>query len=110
MEEDESNSFWSRIFKKNSEEVLEQEITDDAYRELKSLLMRAKPEINGDKIILYLPKAEVILRPGKLIVKAKTRKDAEKILRNLHHYSQPPGIWPAYGLTYSIKKEKSRIS
>ncbi|AAL81910.1 hypothetical protein PFDSM3638_08980 [Pyrococcus furiosus DSM 3638] len=110
MEEEESSSFLSRLFRKSSEEVLEQEITDDAYAELRQLLMRAKPEIMGDKILLHLPRAEVILRPGKLIIKAKTRKDAEKILRNLHHYSQPPGLWPAYGLTYSLRKEKTRVS
>ncbi|AEH23886.1 hypothetical protein [Pyrococcus yayanosii] len=107
MEDEESNSFWlMRLFKKKPEaEVLEQEITDDAYEELKSLLMRAKPEVRGEDIVLRLPKAEVILSRGKLRVKASNRKEAEKVLRNLHHYSQPPGLWPAYGLSYSIKKE-----
>ncbi|CUX78803.1 hypothetical protein CHITON_2024 [Thermococcus chitonophagus] len=98
------------MFKKDHEQVLEQEITEDAYEELKSLLMRAKPEINGDDLIVHLPRADIILRPGKLLIKAKTKKEAEKVLRNIHHYSQPPGLWPAYGLTYSIKKERSRIS
>ncbi|AEC51258.1 hypothetical protein PNA2_0341 [Pyrococcus sp. NA2] len=111
MEEDESNSFWGRIFRRrNKEEVLEQRITEDVYEELKTLLMRAKPEIKGSEIIVHLPKAEVILNPKKLIIKAPSRHEAEKILRNIHHYSQPPGLWPAYGLTYSIKREKSKIS
>ncbi|MFA4646088.1 hypothetical protein P8X24_02265 [Pyrococcus kukulkanii] len=110
MEEEESNSFWTKLFKKNHEQILEQEITEDAYKELRSLLMRAKPEIKGSDLIVHLPRADIILKPGKLLVKARTKKEAEKVLRNIHHYSQPPGLWPAYGLTYSIRKEKGRIS
>ncbi|CAB49224.1 hypothetical protein [Pyrococcus abyssi] len=111
MEDEESNSFWMRLFrKKNENGILEQEINEDVYKELKSLLMRAKPEVIGEKIVLHLPQADVILTPRRLIVKASNREKAEKILRNLHHYSQPPGLWPAYGLTYSIRKEKGRVS
>ena len=111
MEDEDSNSFWSKLFRrKNEEEVLEQEVTDDAYKELKRLLMRAKPEIKGENIIVHLPKADIVLKPRKLVIRAPTRKDAEKVLRNLHYYSQPPGLWPAYGLTYSIRKERERAS
>lgn len=109
MDEEGSSSFWlMKIFKsKKKDGVLEQKITKDAYEDLKALLMRAKPEVENDKIILKLPRGDVILTKDRLRIVAKSREDAEKILRNLHHYSMPPGIWPAYGLSYSIKKNST---
>ncbi|WP_461864448.1 PIN domain-containing protein [Thermococcus sp.] len=115
MDDEGSSSWLDRLFKSNRGAVLEQEITEDAYEDFKALLMRAKPEIEGDRLHIKLPNGEVELVKGKLIVKAKSRKEAEKILRNLHHYSMPPGLWPAYGLSYSIRrssvfrKSKARI-
>ncbi|AIF69009.1 hypothetical protein PAP_02945 [Palaeococcus pacificus DY20341] len=111
--EDESSSFsgsswFNRLFKKDSG-ILEQEITEDAYNDLKRLLMRANPETRGDKVILRLPKGEVVLSRTKLKVVAPNRREAEKILRNLHHYSLPPGLWPSYGLSYSIKRSAMKI-
>lgn len=112
MDEEDSSSFWlMRIFKsRKSREVLEQKITDKVYEDLRTLLMRAKPEVKEDKIILRLPKGEVILSKGNLKIIAANREEAEKILRNLHHYSMPPGLWPAYGLSYSIKRESFTMS
>jgi len=109
MDEEGSSSFWlMKIFKsKKKDGILEQKITKDAYEDLKALLMRAKPEVENDKIILKLPRGDVILTKDRLRIVAKSREDAEKILRNLHHYSMPPGIWPAYGLSYSIKKNST---
>ncbi|WP_456453803.1 hypothetical protein [Thermococcus sp.] len=112
MDDEGSSSWLNRLFKSKREAVLEQEITEDAYRDFRTLLMRAKPEIEGDRLRIKLPNGEVELRKGKLRVKAKSRRDAEKILRNLHHYAMPPGLWPAYGLSYSIRslrKSKARI-
>ncbi|WP_461866836.1 hypothetical protein [Thermococcus sp.] len=104
MDDEGSSSWLDRLFKSRKETVLEQEITEDAYVDFKTLLMRAKPEIEGDMLRIKLPSGEVELRKGKLRVKARNRKEAEKILRNLHHYAMPPGLWPAYGLSYSIKR------
>ncbi|MDK2982951.1 MAG: hypothetical protein PWP19_429 [Thermococcaceae archaeon] len=105
-DESSSSSFWlSKILKSRKKEgVIEQKITEDAYRDLKALLMRAKPDVVGDKIVLKLPNGTVELRKDKLKVIAENQEQAEKILRNLHHYSMPPGLWPAYGLSYSIKR------
>ena len=95
----------SKILKsKRKESVIEQRITEDAYRDLRALLMRAKPEVVGSRVILKLPNGTVELTKDKLRVISDSREHAEKILRNLHHYSMPPGLWPAYGLSYSIKK------
>ncbi|AHF80105.1 hypothetical protein [Thermococcus paralvinellae] len=109
MDEEGSSSFWlMKIFKsKKKDGVLEQKITEDAYEDLRALLMRAKPEVENDKIILKLPRGDVILTKDRLRIVAKSREDAEKILRNLHHYSMPPGLWPAYGLSYSIKRNSA---
>ena len=106
MDDESSSSFWlSKILKsKKRESVIEQKITDDAYRDLRALLMRAKPDVIGDRVILKLPNGTVELSRDRLKVVASSNEDAEKILRNLHHYSMPPGLWPAYGLSYSIKK------
>ncbi|ASJ03725.1 hypothetical protein A3L09_04990 [Thermococcus profundus] len=112
MDEDPSSSSWfSRIFKGRKEEfLLEQELSSRAYEEYRRLLLRARPEIEGNNIYVRLPDGEVELSHGKLIVKAKDRNTAEKILRNLHHYEQPPSLWPAYGLSYSLRKAgKPRI-
>ncbi len=89
---------------KKKESVIEQKITDDVYKDLRTLLMRAKPDVIGDRVILKLPNGTVELSRDKLKIVASSKEDAEKILRNLHHYSMPPGLWPAYGLSYSIKK------
>jgi len=106
MDDESSSSFWlSKILKsKKRESVIEQKITGDAYRDLRALLMRAKPDVIGDRVILKLPNGTVELSRDRLKVVASSKEDAEKILRNLHHYSMPPGLWPAYGLSYSIKK------
>lgn len=113
MEDESSSSSWfSKIFgtKSREEAFLEQELSDRAYEEYRSLLLRARPEVFQDKILLKLPEGEVELRRGKLTVRAKSKKSAEKILRNLHHYRQPPSLWPAYGLSYSLKhRTKPRI-
>ena len=111
--EDESSSFggsswFNKIFKKDSG-ILEQKITEDSYMEFKRLLMRANPEVRGDELILKLPKGKVVLSRTKLKIVAPSRKDAEKILRNLHYYSLPPGLWPSYGLSYSIRRGSMRI-
>ena len=71
--------------------------------------MKARPEVNGSKIRLHLSDGTVELDEGVLRIKAKNRKTAEKILRNLHHYDQPPSLWPAYGLSYSIRKKRRTI-
>ncbi len=104
MDDEGSSSWLGKLFKSKREAILEQEITEDAYEDFRSLLMRAKPEIDGDMLRIKLPNGEVELRKGKLTVRAKNKKDAEKILRNLHHYAMPPGLWPAYGLSYSIRR------
>lgn len=106
MDDESSSSFWlSKILKsKKKEGVIEQKITEDAYKDLRALLIRAKPDIVGDKIILKLPSGTVELTRDKLRIVADKKEHAEKILRNLHYYSMPPGLWPAYGLSYSIKK------
>ncbi|USS39830.1 hypothetical protein NF865_05450 [Thermococcus aggregans] len=106
MDDESSSSFWlTKILKsKKKEGIIEQKITEDAYRDLRALLIRAKPDIVGDKIVLRLPHGTVELTREKLRVVADKKEHAEKILRNLHHYSLPPGLWPAYGLSYSIKK------
>ncbi|NJE26553.1 hypothetical protein E3E22_07985 [Thermococcus sp. MV5] len=106
MDDESSSSFWlSKILKsKRKESVIEQRITEDAYKDLRALLMRAKPEIVGNRVVLKLPNGTVELTKDKLRVISDSREHAEKILRNLHHYSMPPGLWPAYGLSYSIRK------
>ncbi|USH00089.1 hypothetical protein K1720_00965 [Thermococcus argininiproducens] len=106
MDDESSSSFWlSKILKsKRKESIIEQRITEDAYRDLRALLMRAKPEVVGNRVILKLPNGTVELTKDKLKVISDSREHAEKILRNLHHYSMPPGLWPAYGLSYSIRK------
>ena len=97
---------FSRLFGRNEEAPLEQRLSEEAYEDYRRLLMRARPEMNGSKLILRLADGVVELDKGVLRVKARDRKSAEKILRNLHHYEQPPSIWPAYGLSYSIKRKR----
>ncbi len=114
MEDESSSSSWfSRIFGSKEEEerpFLEQSLSREAYEEYRRLLMKARPEISGDTLRVRLPDGEVELRRGKLVVRAKNRESAEKILRNLHHYESPPSLWPAYGLSYSIRRgERGRI-
>ncbi len=110
MEEDPPNSWLSRLFKnKNKSALLEQKLSREAYEEYERLLMRARPERNGSRLRVRLAEGVVELESGTLRVRAKNRKTAEKILRNLHHYDQPPSIWPAYGLSYSLKRKKGTI-
>lgn len=112
MDEDPSSSSWfSRIFKGRKDEfLLEQELSSRAYEEYRRLLLKARPEVKGENIRVRLPNGEVELSKGRLIVKARDKGTAEKILRNLHHYEQPPSLWPAYGLSYSLKRTgKPRI-
>ena len=110
MEEEPPNSgLFSRLFGRKEEALLEQKLSDEAYEDYRRLLMRARPEVEGSKLTIRL--AEGIVEPDKgiLRVKAKDKKSAEKILRNLHHYEGPPSIWPAYGLSYSIKRKRRMI-
>ncbi len=110
MEEEPPNSgLFSRIFRKSEEALLEQKLSNEAYEDYRRLLMRARPEVDGEKITLRLADGTVELEDGVLRVRAKNRKKAEKILRNLHHYSSPPSLWPAYGLSYSIKRKKRMV-
>ncbi|WP_297501623.1 hypothetical protein [Thermococcus sp.] len=110
MEEEPPNSgLFSRIFRKNEEALLEQRLSNEAYEEYKRLLMRARPEVDGEKITLRLADGIVELEEGVLRIRARSKKKAEKILRNLHHYSSPPSIWPAYGLSYSIKRKRRMV-
>ncbi len=101
-----SSRLFSRLFGRNEEALLEQRLSEEAYEDYRRLLMRARPEVNGSKLTLRLADGVVELDKGVLRVKARDRKSAEKILRNLHHYEQPPSIWPAYGLSYSIKRKR----
>ena len=110
MEEEPPNSgLFSRIFRKSEEAFLEQKLSNEAYEDYRRLLMRARPEVDGEKITLRLADGTVELEEGVLRVRAKNRKKAEKILRNLHHYSSPPSLWPAYGLSYSIKRKRRMV-
>jgi len=111
MDEDPSGSSWfSRLFGGKKEFLLEQDLSSRAYEEYRRLLMKARPEVNGKELRLQLPSGEVVLSEGKLRIRARDKKTAEKILRNLHHYEQPPSLWPAYGLSYSLKKhDKPRV-
>jgi len=86
MDDESSSSFWlSKILKsKKRESVIEQKITGDAYRDLRALLMRAKPDVIGDRVILKLPNGTVELSRDRLKVVANSKEHAEKILRNLH--------------------------
>ncbi|NJE02944.1 hypothetical protein [Thermococcus sp. MV11] len=110
MEEEPSNSWFSRLFKPREKPAfLEQKLSREAYEDYRRLLMRARPEVDGSKLTLRLSDGTVELEDGVLRVKARNRKTAEKILRNLHHYDQPPSLWPAYGLSYSIKRKRRMI-
>jgi hypothetical protein len=109
MEDEPPNSgLFSRLFKRE-ETLLEQKLSEEAYEDYRRLLMRARPEVNGSKLTIRLADGVVELEKGVLRVKARDKSSAEKILRNLHHYEQPPSLWPAYGLSYSIKKKKRMI-
>jgi len=101
-----SSGLFSRLFGRSEEALLEQRLSEEAYRNYRRLLMRARPEVEGSKLTLRLADGIVELDRGVLRVKARDRKLAEKILRNLHHYEGPPSIWPAYGLSYSIKRKR----
>ncbi|WP_297064137.1 hypothetical protein [Thermococcus sp.] len=110
MEEEPPNSgLFSRLFGRKEEALLEQRLSEEAYENYRRLLMRARPEVNGSKLTLRLADGVVELDKGILRVKGKDKKSAEKILRNLHHYEQPPSIWPAYGLSYSIKRKRRMV-
>ncbi|WP_297467186.1 hypothetical protein [Thermococcus sp.] len=110
MEEEPPNSgLFSRLFGRKEEALLEQRLSEEAYENYRRLLMRARPEVEGSKLTIRLAEGIVELDKGILRVKAKDKKSAEKILRNLHHYDQPPSIWPAYGLSYSIKRKRRMI-
>ncbi len=109
MDDEPPNSWFSRLFKHNKTALLEQKLSEEAYEDYRKLLMKARPEVEGSKLTLRLSNGVVELDKGVLRVKAKNRKSAEKILRNLHHYDQPPSIWPAYGLSYSLKRRKGTI-
>lgn len=105
MDDDPLGSSWfSKLFGKKKEFLLEQNLSTIAYEEYRRLLLKARPEIKNREIHLKLPQGEVVLSKDKLKIKARDKKTAEKILRNLHHYEQPPSLWPAYGLSYSLKK------
>ncbi|MCD6372876.1 MAG: hypothetical protein J7L37_04945 [Thermococcus sp.] len=109
MDDEPPNSWFSRLFKHDKTALLEQKLSEEAYEDYRKLLMKARPEVKGSKLILRLSDGVVELDKGVLRIKAKNRKSAEKILRNLHHYEQPPSIWPAYGLSYSLKRRKRAI-
>ncbi len=110
MDDEPPNSWFSRLFKhREKPALLEQRLSREAYQEYRELFMKARPEVNGSKIRLHLSDGTVELDEGVLRIKAKNRKTAEKILRNLHHYDQPPSLWPAYGLSYSIRKKRRTI-
>ncbi len=110
MDEEPSSSWFSRLFKSREKPaLLEQKLSREAYEDYRQLLMKARPEVNGSKLTIRLSNGTVELEHGVLRVKARNRKTAEKILRNLHHYEQPPSLWPAYGLSYSLKRKKGTI-
>ncbi|WP_297509020.1 hypothetical protein [Thermococcus sp.] len=109
MDDEPPNSWFSRLFKHDKTALLEQKLSDEAYGDYRRLLMKARPEVDGSRLTLRLSDGVVELDKGVLRIKAKNRKTAEKILRNLHHYDQPPSIWPAYGLSYSLKRRKGTI-
>jgi len=98
----------SRFFRRVRGAVLEQKLSKEAYVAYKRLLMRARPDSQGEVIVVNLPDGRVELMPGRLVIRASNRATAEKILRNIHHYRQPPSLWPAYGLSYSLKTNKRR--
>ena len=105
MDDEPPNSgLFSRLFGRKGEALLEQRLSEEAYEDYRRLLMRARPEVKGSKLTVRLADGVVELDRGVLRIRAKDKKSAEKILRNLHHYEGPPSIWPAYGLSYSIKK------
>ncbi|ASI99558.1 hypothetical protein [Thermococcus celer] len=107
MDDESSSSWFSRLFKpREKPALLEQKLSREAYEGYWRLLMKARPEVNGSKLILRLPNGTVELEDGVLRVRADNRKTAEKILRNLHHYGGPPSLWPAYGLSYSLRRRK----
>ncbi len=101
--DDPPGSFLSRIFRGSRDYIVEQKLSREGYTSYRRLLMRARPEVRNGILIVNLPEGRIELRPRRLVVRARTRAEAERILRNLHHYSQPPSLWPAYGLSYSIK-------
>jgi hypothetical protein len=104
-----SSRFFGFLGKKSGETVLEQVLSREAYEEYRQLLMRARPEVKGSKLVVRLPDGVIELDESSLKVKAKNRKTAEKILRNLHHYEGPPSLWPAYGLSYSLRRRKRLV-
>ncbi|NJD99612.1 hypothetical protein E3E26_07420 [Thermococcus sp. LS1] len=110
MDEEPPNSWLSRLFKpREKPALLEQKLSKEAYEDYRRLLMKARPEVDGSKLTIRLSNGTVELERDVLRVKAKNRKTAEKILRNLHYYNQPPSLWPAYGLSYSLKRKKGTI-
>ncbi|NJE84303.1 hypothetical protein E3E23_00375 [Thermococcus sp. CX2] len=110
MDEEPPSSWLLKLFKpRNKPALLEQKLSEEAYEDYRRLLMKARPEVNGSKLTLRLSSGTVELDRGVLRVKAKNRKAAEKILRNLHHYEQPPSLWPAYGLSYSLRRKRGTL-
>ena len=110
MDDEPPNSWFSRLFKKHEKPaLLEQRLSREAYEEYRELLMKARPEVKGSKLTLRLSDGTVELEEGVLRIRAKSPKAAEKILRNLHHYDQPPSLWPAYGLSYSLKRKRRTV-
>jgi hypothetical protein len=110
MDDEPSSSWFSRLFKPREKPVLlEQKLSREAYEDYRTLLMKARPEVKGSKLMVRLSDGTVELEEGVLRVKARNRKTAEKILRNLHHYEQPPSLWPAYGLSYSLKRKRGTV-
>lgn len=109
MDDEPPNSWFSRLFKHREQGLIEQRLSEEAYEDYKRLLMKARPEVSGSKITLRLSSGTVELDKGVLRIKAKNKSTAEKLLRNLHHYKEPPSIWPAYGLSYSLKRRRKPI-
>ncbi len=110
MDEEPPSSWFSRLFKpREKPALLEQKLSREAYEDYRALLMKARPEVKGSKLTVRLSDGTVELDEGVLKVRAKNRMIAEKILRNLHHYEQPPSLWPAYGLSYSLRRKRRTI-
>ncbi len=99
---------WLSRFLRRKGVVLEQELSSESYEVYRRLLMRARPDVRNGVVVVNLPNGRVELTPKRLVIRASTRKSAEKILRNIHHYGQPPSLWPAYGLSYSLKIRRPR--
>jgi len=110
MDDESSSSWFSRLLRpRKKSTLLEQKLSPEAYEDYRRLLMRARPEVDGSKLIVRLPNGIVELERDALRIRAKNRESAEKILRNLHHYRQTPSLWPVYGLSYSLRRMKGNM-